>query len=356
MTAIDRPQRHPITHQRKLFSAGFLLYTVSLLFINSAHAEWINDAFDVMGTQARIEIWSNQQERALKQIEQVKSILNSVDQRMSPYKETSQISKINQLPPHQSYQLTDDVAHVISRALHFSSLTAGAFDITFASVGHQFDYRNKTLPDQTKLTSGLKQINYKNLSLTDNQLSKEAELTIDLGGIAKGFAVDQAIDYLAEQGVQHAYLLVGGDSRYLGDRHGRPWMIGIRHPRKPSGSVLTLPLENTALSTSGDYERYFIDDQGVRHHHIINPKTGHSPHEVISVTVLGNDTTTTDALSTSVFVLGIEKGLALIETLPDNDAVIIDNQGRIHYTSNLMPPPSQATHSVDCGAESSCTK
>ena len=127
----------------------------------------------------------------------------------------------------------------------------------------------------------------------------------------------------------------GGDSRVLGDRRGRPWTIAIRHPRKPAEVIAVLPLEDVAISTSGDYERFF-DKGGRRYHHLIDPSTGRSPDHVHSVTVLAPDGLTSEGLSKSVFVLGVERGLALIEQTPGTDAVVVDADGALHFSSGLQ--------------------
>jgi thiamine biosynthesis lipoprotein len=135
----------------------------------------------------------------------------------------------------------------------------------------------------------------------------------------------------------HASLSAGGDSRVLGDKRGRPWLVGIKNPRADAVAI-SLPLDNVAVSTSGDYERYFIADSGERVHHIINPRTGKSTSGVNSVTIIGPQGFDTDPLSTSVFVMGPEKGLALINKLPGFDAVIITSQGKVLYSQGLENP------------------
>jgi thiamine biosynthesis lipoprotein len=135
----------------------------------------------------------------------------------------------------------------------------------------------------------------------------------------------------------------GGDSRVLGDHRGRPWSVGIRDPRRPGEMVALLPLEDTSISTSGDYERYF-EQGGLRFHHIVDPATGCSPSSVHSVTVLADDGLTTEALSKAVFVLGVDKGLQLIETQAGVDAVVVDAHGALHYSSGLLAPNAQVRH------------
>lgn len=181
-------------------------------------------------------------------------------------------------------------------------------------------------------------INYRNLLMdTKARTIRYARpgVRIDLGGIAKGYAVDKCIERLIELGIDNALVTAGGDSRVIGDRWGRPWTIGVRDPRDKNRLVALLPLTDVAVSTSGDYERYFEED-GVRYHHIINPASGDSARELQSVTIIGSDATTTDALSTSVFVLGLKAGLELVDSLADIDAILVDRHGTLHYSTGLQ--------------------
>src|SRR4029077_18304903 len=133
----------------------------------------------------------------------------------------------------------------------------------------------------------------------------------------------------------------GGDSRIIGDRFGKPWIIGIRHPDDKSKVIAKIPLENTAISTSGDYERYF-DENGKRYHHIIDPRTGHSASKVRSATVLAPTATRTDGLSKTACVLGPDEALRIYNGLPDVDAILVAPDGRILYTKGLAPPEGNA--------------
>jgi thiamine biosynthesis lipoprotein len=138
--------------------------------------------------------------------------------------------------------------------------------------------------------------------------------------------------------VRNGIVTAGGDSRLLGDRRGQPWMVGIRDPRAEGQVAISVPLEDEAISTSGDYERYF-EEGDTRYHHIIQPSTGEPASGVRSATVFGPDAVITDALSTSVFVMGVDQGLRLIATLPDYESIVIDEEGRIFYSDGLQPPP-----------------
>jgi thiamine biosynthesis lipoprotein len=215
-----------------------------------------------------------------------------------------------------------------------------------------YDYRRHIKPTEEEIERALPGINYRHILLDAKRRTVKFArpgVRIDLGGIGKGYAVDNSIVLLRKRGITRAIVTAGGDSRVLGDRGGRPWMVGIRDPRRKDGMVAVIPLVNSAISTSGDYERYFEED-GVRYHHILNPKTGRSATGVRSVSVIGPDATTTDGLTKPVFILGPEKGLKLIESIPGVDAVIIDADGRMFYSSGLQnrkpKSPSPAVPSV----------
>jgi thiamine biosynthesis lipoprotein len=237
-----------------------------------------------------------------------------------------------------SVQISEEMVQLIARSIEFSQLSGGAFDITYASVGHLYDYRERIQPSEVERNDACAAVGYKNLILNRQartiRFAREG-VRIDLGGFAKGHAVDNAAAILKQRGIRHAIVSAGGDSRVIGDRRGRPWTIGVRDPRRAGEVVAVLPLEDVAISTSGDYERYFEQD-GVRCHHVIDPKTGVSPSSVRSVTILAADGLTTEALSKSVFVMGIEKGMRLIESQRGVDAVVVDAKGVLHYSSGLL--------------------
>jgi thiamine biosynthesis lipoprotein len=135
-------------------------------------------------------------------------------------------------------------------------------------------------------------------------------------------------------GILNALVTAGGDTRLLGDRRGKPWIVGIRDPRNRDKQAVLLPMENSAMSTSGDYERYFEED-GQRYHHILSPKTGKSAYDVQSVSIIGPSSTYNDALSTAVFVMGLREGLGLINRIDGYDAVVMDNKRKMHYSTGL---------------------
>jgi thiamine biosynthesis lipoprotein len=304
----------------------------------TARADWYRQQADIMGTRVAVELWHSDSAVAERCSAKVFSEMERIDARMSSYKANSELSRINANAASGEVELSAELQHLISRSIHFSEISHGAFDITYASVGYRYDYRKRQQPSAEWLAEKLPAIDYRHIQLNGDKIHfSDAAVRIDLGGIAKGYAVDRAIDLLRQCGINRAMVSAGGDSRIIGDHDGRPWIIGVQHPRDPDGIALRLPLSDTAVSTSGDYERYFFDN-GERIHHIINPKTGRSASASWSATVIGPDAMTTDALSTTIFVLGAVEGLALVESLAGIDAIIIDSNGKVHYSSGFQDP------------------
>jgi len=292
-----------------------------------------------MGTSISVELWHQNETLARQCSDKIFAEMVRLDVMMSPFRADSEISFINNNASSETIEVSEEIAKVIARSLYFSKISNGAFDITFASIGYRYDYRKRVKPSDQLIESSLPSIDYRHIILNNNTLRFDhAGVRIDLGGIAKGYAVDRAIEIAKRCGIGEALISAGGDTRVLGRKRGKPWIIGIQHPRKENELALVLPLSDTAISTSGDYQRFFIRD-GQRIHHIINPSTGKSANASWSATVTGPDAMTTDALSTTIFVLGAVKGIALIETLNKIDAIIIDKQGNVHYSSGLQEPP-----------------
>jgi thiamine biosynthesis lipoprotein len=290
-----------------------------------------------MGTAITVELWSADPGLAERAMGAVISEMHRIDATMSPHKATSELSRINRDAADRPVPLSDEMYALLERALAFSALSDGAFDITYAAAGRLYDYRAGVAPDEGALEAARALIGWRNLHLHPDSRSvcfARRGVRIDLGGFAKGHAVDNSIAILKRLGIAHAMVAAGGDSHVIGDRGGRPWTVAIRDPRREGEVVAVLPLENVAISTSGDYERFFERD-GVRFHHLLDPRTGKSPEGIRSVTIIADDGLTTEAMSKTVFVLGIEAGLAIVNSQPGVDAVIVDAQGTLHYSAGL---------------------
>jgi thiamine biosynthesis lipoprotein len=305
-----------------------------------ARAAWVGDAIDLMGTRVSAELWADDEAHGRELVAEVMREYRRIDDSMSTYKPDSEISRVNANAAAAPVAIGDELFALVARSLELSVASGGAFDITYDSVGYLYDFRARRRPTDRQIEERLGAVDYRQVVLDRAQRTiffKTDGVRINLGGIAKGYVVERAAAMLRERGVEHALLNAGGDTRVIGDRRGQPWIVGIRHPRMADEVVTRLPLVDEAISTSGDYERYF-EENGRRYHHIINPATGRPTEGILTVTVIGPDGTLTDGLDTAIFVLGVERGLELIEAYPAYETIIVDAAGKVSYSKGLMAP------------------
>jgi thiamine biosynthesis lipoprotein len=310
-----------------------------------AHAEWVRRITDgIMGTRITVELWSDDRPKAEEAIDALLDEMRHIDESMSTYKPTSEVSQVNAKAADGPMKISKELFDLLVKAREYSVITDGAFDITYASVGYMYNFPKHIHPTEAQISKALPAVNYKHVLLDPKnqtvQFSQKG-VRIDLGGIAKGYSVDCGIDVLKAHGITRAYVSAGGDSRIIGDRFGKPWVVGIRDPRKGEGEVIKrVPLIDAAISTSGDYERFF-DEDGVRYHHIIDPHTGHSASKVRSATIIGPYATRTDGLSKTAFVLGPDKAMEIYNRIDDIDAIIVRLDGSVIYSKGIQPdkPP-----------------
>ena len=317
------------------------LLLAAVLFASSARADWYEREEAIMGTRVAVQLWSDDAELAVRALDAVMEDMHRTDELMSTYKPESQLSQVNAHAYERPVAVDPTIVDVVTRAIEYSKLSDGAFDVTYASVGYLYDYRQHVHPSQAQIDAALPAVDYRQLRVdpkTNTIRFLKPGMRIDLGGIAKGWAVDRGADILRRMGIRHAMVNAGGDTYLLGDRRGKPWIVGIRDPRRDNAVVARIPLQDQAISTSGDYERYFEED-GVRYHHILVPGTGRSPGLVRSVTVIGPTATRTDGLTKPIFIWGVEKGMDFVRRVKDVEAVIVDNEGQVYYSAGLAPAP-----------------
>lgn len=264
---------------------------------------------------------------AFKEIEKIDKIANNFD----PNSEISRFNAVGKI------QASPDLLNMVRESLKYYTLSQGAFDITVGPLVKiwkekireaENKSRGLTLPAENQIKKALSLVGSNKISLNSNESSirfTQSGMSIDFGAIAKGYAADQAVKRLKELGVRSALVNAGGNIYCLGRKGSRKWRIGIRHPRKPDEIAFYLDLENQAVATSGDYEQFFILDKK-RYSHIIDPKTGYPvDNKLSSVTIIAPDATASDGLSTTVFVLGKEKGLELAGKIDGVKVKIVEN-------------------------------
>ena len=292
---------------------------------------------DLLGTVITLSTYEDVEQQVF---DDAFSIVADIESRMSTNLPDSEISHINQNAGQDFIPVSDDTRALIEAGIAFSDLSGGAFDITVGPVMElwKVDGEFSVRPNDDEIADRLHLLNYQEIVLfADGVLLNQPGMMLDLGGIAKGYACDTVLDYFKAQNVSCALLDFGGNIYAHGIKpDGTPWKIGVQLPFiGESGVVCAVEAQDASVVTSGGYERYFEQDGSV-YHHILDPKTGYPVYNgLLSVTIIDGSSTRADALSTSCFVLGLEAGYALLESLPDSEGIFITDKNEIYLTSGL---------------------
>jgi thiamine biosynthesis lipoprotein len=296
----------------------------------------------VMGTLVHVTVWGDDDELAARAIGDAFAELDRLDALMTHYAADSAVGKINATAgARRGVAVDDETFAVIEKAQQTSRLTGGAFDITVGAFWDLWKFgtdQDGSVPSDAAIAERVKKVDYRRIKI--DRAGKTVRLArkgtaITLGGIAKGYAVDRAVAILRQAGLSDFIVQAGGDLYVSGRKGSRNWLVGIRDPRGDRAKTFAVaPVEDMTFSTSGDYERSFVAD-GVRYHHILDPRTGRPAMRCRSVTVMAKDALTADGLSTGLFVMGAEAGMKLVEKLPDVEAVFVDADNQVHVSSGL---------------------
>ncbi|MDD3246214.1 MAG: FAD:protein FMN transferase [Methanosarcina sp.] len=290
-----------------------------------------------MDTTVTIAVYASNESEALKAIDDAFSEIYKIDALMSPSKEDSQLNILN--TKGEVENADPSFVHVLEQSKYYSEKSGGAFDITIQPVLDL--WKSKFLPEGSQkpptadeLNETLKLVNYSEISTEDGDVSLKPGMKVALGGIAKGYAVDKAIESLQENGIENAFVNAGGDGRYIGQKpDGTSWMVGLQNPDRSEQYVTSIEAHDVAVATSGNYERYF--NESARVSHISDPRTGYPSEGIISGTVIARNAIDADAFATAVFVMGEEEGLEMIENLEGVECLIITEDHRLVYSSGF---------------------
>lgn len=307
-----------------------LILLLAILFLTScAPLQKTEQTKEMMGTFVTITVYNEDKKAAEQAVSEAFREMERIENLLSIYKNTSEVYQLNKNGKIE--KASDDLVYVMEKSLTYGNLSEGAFDITVQPIldlyTHTFtDLKRPPTDDEIKETKKL--IGYENIYINKRDIEfTKPNMKITFGGIAKGYAVDRAVELLQEKGIKHALVNAGGNMRAIGAKPDGNWQIALQNPRKKEDYITIIPLKDNSVSTSGDYERYFNENKTF--HHIINPTTGYSATDLISVTIITDKAIDADALSTSVFVLGKEKGLELIESLNNVEGLIITKDKEI---------------------------
>ena len=263
-----------------------------------------------------------------------------IENLISDWIPTTQISEVNKNAGIKPVKVNNEVFELVERALKISEITDGAFDISYASMDKiwKFDGTMTTMPTKEAIKKSVEKIGYKNIILDKKEQTiflKIAGMKLGLGGIGQGYIADKIKDLLFLNGCISGIINVSGDINAWGKQpDGKLWTIGIVNPLNKNKIFATFPLEDSAVETSGSYEKYVIFD-GIRYSHIIDPRTGYPAKGVVSVSVFAKQTEIADALATGIFVMGVEVGLDLVNQIKGVECIIVDDQGKIHSSNGI---------------------
>ena len=287
-------------------------------------------------TVVKIEVWGADS----KIMDGCKDICEKYEQLLSPTIDSSEISQINQAQG-ASVSVSKETADLIELGKYYGDLSGGKFDITIASASDLWNFHDNadhSIPDAGQLAEAVTHINYKNIEVNGTTVTmSDPYAKIDLGGIAKGYIADQVKNYLVEEGIEHAYINLGGNILTLGGKtDGSNFRIGIQKPFSDDGTAIaSVEVSDETVVSSGVYERYFYVGDNF-YHHILNPKTGYPyDNNLLGVTIICPKSVDGDGLSTTCFALGLEDGMKLIESLDDTEAIFITDDYELHTTSGI---------------------
>lgn len=318
---------------------NFLIYSVLLcLLISGCNSETISeqkytDTVFAMDTVMDFTIYASADGEAV--LQEAQQEVERLDGLLDRGNMDSEVYRINR---EKTTEISKEVASVLETALSISKETAGAFDPTIAPVvdlwgfyGH--DYR---VPSDAELQTAIEHVGYQNVLLEDHHISIPIDTSIDLGGIGKGYASDKIIELFKKNDIKSALISLGGNVHTIGNKpDGTPWIIGIADPKEPSQHIGTLQITGKAVVTSGGYQQCFEQD-GTIWHHIIDPKTGKSSDSgLLSVTIIADEGTRADGLSTALFVMGLEQSIEFWRSAHDFEAVFVDAEGKIYVTAGI---------------------
>jgi thiamine biosynthesis lipoprotein len=318
---------------KRLISLFFIILLIT--GCNSLYYSNTSETRQLMGTSVKITVIDKNKDKAVDAINDAFAEIERIENVVSIYKEGTEVHSLNEKGFLKD--AGDELIYLLKKSIYFSKLSDGAFDITVQPILDLYkdSFENqKRPPTELEVEDALNLVgsNYVIIDRNDVRLRKNMKIT--LGGIAKGYIIDKAIEVLNEKGIEHALIDAGGDIRVIGKKDAnKDWSIALKNPRDKDEYITIIKLNNISVATSGDYERYF--DEEKEFHHIVDPRTGYSATDLMSVTIITEKAIDADALATSVFVLGPEKGLSLIESLKDVEGLLITAEKEIIKSSGF---------------------
>jgi len=312
-----------------------------------ADLEKISGRFFIMDTYVTITVYSSDKTKGQEAIDQAAAEFQRINNLVGRFlgknlsnPQESDVYRVNEMAGISPVQVSDDTLAMIKRAIHFAELSGGLFDITIGPIMDLWGFGGEEyhIPPEDELKQALLLTGYQKI-IVDEQAKTVylpgKGMVMDLGGVAKGYATDVAVQKLRALGIKSGIINAGGNIFVLGSKpDGSPWKVGIRDPRDKNGHLAVVDVIDSAVISSGDYERYF-EENGVRYHHIMDPSTGKQARGLMATTVIANNSMDADIFSTLMFVLGTEKGMEFKKTLPEVEIVFTNDRKEITYSDGL---------------------
>jgi thiamine biosynthesis lipoprotein len=317
-----------------------IVYCFLFLSFSTVAQEAFKRTLKLMGSRFDITVIANSQNQANSYIDDAVNEIQRIEDLISSWNPNSQTSLINKNAGIEAVSVDRELFNLIKRAIYISELTQGAFDISYASMDRiwKFDGSMTQMPTELEITQSVSKVGYKNIILNEENNSvylKTEGMKIGFGAIGKGYAADKAKELLKSKGVIGGIINASGDMNTWGfQTNSEPWKVAITNPLNKDHVFAMLPVNNRAIVTSGNYEK-FVKFNNVRYSHIIDPRTGYPSTGIISVSVLASKAELADALATSIFVMGKDIGLDFINQLQNIDCIIIDENGTVFYSNQI---------------------
>jgi len=330
---------------KRSFFVFFLLIIFLLTSCKNKTPELLNENQFVLGTLGQINIYTSSTNKGNKAIAKAYQRINEIEDLMSTTVVDSDVYKINNIKENEGVEVSNETLKVIEEGIKYHKLTNNNFNIGLGTLSELWginkpasENSNPKVPTLEDIQKAKNHIDLQNLKINGNKVFiQDKDMHIDLGGIAKGYAVDEAVRVLRNEGINSGFINLGGDIYVLDNKptDGTPWKMGIQRPEIGATDVIAMvKLSNKSIVTSGNYQRYIPDQP--EYHHILDPKTGYpANNELSSVTIISESSIEGDALSTAAFIMGLDEGMKFIEEYPSAEGVFITKDKNIYITTGI---------------------
>jgi len=330
-----------------VISLLFVIFACSGCRLKSAQLKEFTDEKFLMDTLIQVTVYSDDEQRgkealdkAFAEFERINNLTDRFPKDEENTAASSDVIRINENAGIKPVQVSTDTLNIVQRSLYYAQLSGGSFDITIGPIMDLWGFgkNEQHVPSDDQIKKTLSLVDYRKVIVDPDNGTvylQKPGMSLDFGGVAKGYATEEAAKVLRESGIKHALINAGGNVYALGTKpDGSPWRVGVRDPRNENGLIAVLSVKDTSVVTSGDYERYF-EERGVRYSHLIDPSTGKQARDLMQTTVVTESSTDADILNKPLFVLGHQRGMSFTKSLQGVGAIFVSADKQVTFTDNL---------------------